>query len=133
LENALAAAESSENAVAETVDLTRARRQLTASQENFQKLSEVFFADLLSYDRIAELLQFGSEHGRQWMAWANTVRQGLEACQPQLQTVALAYFRCWQEIAERVGMNSVSLQSTTIGQQITTPLPAAKEVGAGLT
>jgi hypothetical protein len=134
LENSLAAAEKGEEAVSQVPDLNRARRQLAVSQEGFQKLSEAFFSDLLSYDRIAELVQFGSEHGRQWMAWANTVKRGLEGCRPHLDTVAHSYFRCWQEIAERVGTSSVSLQTTTIGQQITAALPTAKEIEAeGLT
>jgi hypothetical protein len=134
LEDALAAAKNADEGLRQSLDLNRARRQLTTSQESFQKLSETFFSELLSYDRMSELVQFGNEHGRQWMAWTSTVRQGLEGCRPQLEVVARAYFRCWQEIAERVGTSSVSLQATTIGQQITATLPAAKEIEAeGLT
>ena len=33
----------------------------------------------------------------------------------------LGLFRCWQEITERVGITSVSVQTSNIGQQITTP------------
>ena len=45
----------------------------------------------------------------------------LESCQQDLYVTNEALFRCWLEIAERVGMTSVSVQATNIGQQITAP------------
>lgn len=131
LEDALVAASEARTAVSQMVDLNRARRSLTASQENFQRLSQAFFSDLLSYERNAALIQFGRERGRQWTAWVNTFRAGLEGCRPPLETVGKAYSRCWEEIAERVGASSVSVQSTAIGQQITAALPASREIEGG--
>jgi hypothetical protein len=128
LEDALGAANKARRAAGPSLDLNRTRRHLAESQESFRPLSQTVYANLLSYERIAALLQFARERGRQWMAWVNSVRQGLERTRPALEAVDLAYFRCWQEIAERVGTSSVSLQATTIGQQITATLPSAKEI-----
>ncbi len=125
LKDALADAVKAEKAVGQPLDLNRARRHLAASQEVFQKFSETISLDLLSYDRMAELIQFGKENGSQWMKWTNTVRQGLEAFRPQLDTVARAYFRCWQETAERAAASSVSVQAT--GQHIEVGAQALKE------
>jgi hypothetical protein len=128
LEEGLTAADKARRGGGSPLDLNRARRFLAASQEQFQRLSQTFYGDLFSYDRIASLVQFARERDREWMAWVNSTRQGIERCQPLLEAVSQAYFRCWQEIAERVGTNTVSVQSTSIGQQITTALPEAKEI-----
>ncbi len=127
LKNALAEAVKAEKAVGPRIDLNRARRQLAASQEAYQQLSEAISVNMLPYDRVAELLQFGKENGSQWSKWANTVWQWLERFPNQLQAVARAYFRAWQELAERAGSSAVSVQSTSIGQQITARAPAEKE------
>src|SRR5271163_134922 len=78
LKNALAEAVKAERAVGPRMDLNRARRQLTASQEAFQKLAEAISVNMLPYERVAELLQFGEENGSQWSKWANTVWEWLE-------------------------------------------------------
>jgi hypothetical protein len=87
-----------------------------------------YYAELFSFDRLAPLLQFGRERGREWMAWVESVRQGIDRCQPLLEAVSQVYLQCWQEMAERAGSNTVSVHATSIGQQITAKVPDADEI-----
>jgi hypothetical protein len=117
-----------EKAVAPSLDLIRARRHLAASQSMFHDLQEAMSQDLLSYDRLTELMELGRESGPQWLKWTNTARLGLDTLRPQLQAVIRAYFRCWQEIAERGSVNSVSVRAT--GQRIEVGPEALKGIEA---
>ncbi len=69
----------------------------------------------MSYENLKELARLGSER-RAWLPWANTVKFGIDQCRPALEQTSKALAACWQELAERLGMVSVSVQ--TIGQQI---------------
>jgi hypothetical protein len=128
LEEALQAADKARRAAGPPLDLNRARRYVTVSQEAFHVLLQSFYAEFFSYDRVAPLVQFGKERGREWMAWVESVRHGTERCQPLLEAVTEGYFRCWQEMAERAGSSTVSVQSTSIGQQISAAVPTEKEI-----
>jgi hypothetical protein len=61
---------------------------------------------------------FGHERGGEWRGWTNTVIESLKGCRQPVFEVDQALFMCWQELAERMGMNSVSMHSTNIGQKI---------------
>ena len=102
-------------------DVNGARTALAFCQEQFNRIMSRFTFDLVSYERIAQLMQLGRERRGEWQTWAGLIRQELEGCQQHLYDVNQALFRCWLEIAERVGMTSVSVQTTTIGQQVTVP------------
>ena len=102
-------------------DANRARAAIIFCQEQFNRIMNCFTFDLLSYDRVALLVRFGEETRGKWTKWAELVKQELEGCQQQLYDTNQALFRCWLEIAERVGMTSVSVHTTTIGQQVTVP------------
>ena len=102
-------------------DANRARQALVTAQEQYNRIMNRFTFDLISYDRVAQLMQLGRERRGEWHDWAGIVRQELESCQQHLYDTNQALFRCWLEIAERVGMTSVSVQTTTIGQQVTVP------------
>jgi hypothetical protein len=125
LKNALAEAVKAEKALSPRVDLNRVRRHLAASQQVFQELSEAIGLNLLSYDRVAEVIQFGLEKGPQWTKWTNAVRQWLDGIRPQLDAVLRSYFVCWQETAERAAVSSVSVQAT--GQHIEVGAQGIKE------
>jgi len=111
-------AERARHAVGPLLDLNGARRSLTASQEQFIEFEATLFEDFLSYEQVGALLSLAQERGRAWVPWVESVRRGVEGCRSAAGAVGGAYFHCWQEIAERVGTNSVSMQTTTIGQQI---------------
>lgn len=118
LREAQAAAEDARSSVADTPDLYRARRTLTACQENFNRVSERFDSDLVSYERLEELTSLGRERGREWRAWAEGVKRVLDGCRRPLHDANQSLFRCWQELTARVGASSVSVRNTNIGQQV---------------
>jgi hypothetical protein len=73
------------------------------------------------------LARLGSERRRGWLPWANSVKQGIEDCRQPQEAVSLALAACWQELAERLGTISISMQATNVGQQITLPRSRARD------
>jgi hypothetical protein len=120
LAEALGAARDGGQALENQLDLNRAWQALTTCQEQFSQLEYRLF-DLVSYDRLAPLMRFGRQQGGEWRAWTRSVKAALDRCQSALYHVNQALVRCWQEIAERAGLTSVSVRTTNIGQQITVP------------
>lgn len=102
-------------------DLDRTRRALTLCQERFHSLEKQFASDLVSYEKLNELARLGSGR-RAWLPWANAVKQGIEQCRLPLEQTSKALAACWQELAERLGMVSLSVHA--IGQQIKMPAEA---------
>lgn len=127
VEEALAAAAQGEQFAGNPMDAYRARRALTTCHERFNRLALQFSTELICYERILELKRFGRKRGGEWLRWTNTVKQALDQCRPPLHEVNQALFLCWQELAERSAMASVSVQNTTIGQQISCPDLMGKE------
>jgi hypothetical protein len=121
LEEAMQGATVGCQCVGHPLDLNRAGRALTACHEAYQRLAQHFAAELVSYERIAELRQLGRKRRGEWRAWAGSLEVALNRCQQPLDEAQQALFRCWQELAERAGGCSVSVQATNIGQQITRP------------
>lgn len=110
-EGSLAAATSAQKAVSSPANLQKARLQLLDSNQRFHNLQGRFFTDLLSYDRLNELVAFSNRRSGEWQAWAQSVRQGLEECMPPMEASGKALLNCWQELAERTGGSSVSVQN----------------------
>lgn len=121
LDEALGAASEGQQAAGYPIDLECARRALATCQERFNRITHQFTSNLVLYERIAELTRFGRKRRGEWHAWADGVKEALDQCQQPLYEVNQTLFRCWQEMTERVGMTSVSVQATTVGQQITVP------------
>ncbi len=112
------------------IDIDRARRSLKTSQEKFILISERLSSDLLSYDRIEELISFGDDRRGGWEKWARNVKAALESCREPLYEVNQTLFACWQELTERIGTTSVSVLTTNIGQQkIKVPVEAVAREG----
>jgi hypothetical protein len=103
------------------LDLDRVRQSLKTCQEAFFLASEKLSSDLLSYDRIEELMSFGRERGGGWLRWATNVKVAVESCRGPFIEANRALFSCWQELNERIGTTSVSVKTTNVGQQITVP------------
>ncbi len=116
IEDALAAADEALHAVQHPLDLDRARRALTACHEAVIRLNRRFSGDLIQYERVADLSGVGRRRGRIWGLWALNVKSGLDHCQQPLFEATDALLDCWREIGERVGMTSISVQTTSIGQ-----------------
>jgi hypothetical protein len=121
VEGAQAAAAEAQQAAAFPVDVQRAWRELSVCQERFSHVQQRYSGDLATYERIDELMHFGRQRGGEWESWANGVRLALDDCRPALYTAGQAISACWQEIGERLGMWSVSVQTTAIGQQSVLP------------
>jgi hypothetical protein len=107
-------------------DLDRARRALATCQERCHHIEQQFSAELASYEKLSELARVGSERGREWLTWSTALRQDIEDCRGPLHSLSLALSRCWHELAERLGMTNISVQS--IGQQIKVPSSVAADV-----
>lgn len=102
-------------------DVNVARHALVVCQDQFNRQLQRFSSDLVSYEKVAQLLQLGRERSGEWQTWAKGIKMELETCQQHLYLTNQALFHCWVEIAERIGMTSVSVRATNIGQQITLP------------
>jgi hypothetical protein len=116
LEEASTAADDACRAVLYPLDGDRARRALSLCQERFHRFAHHFAFELASYDRVDDLRTVGEERGQDWRNWASVVKQGLEQSRALIEEVRNSLFVCWQELAERMATNSVSIQNTTIGQ-----------------
>jgi hypothetical protein len=127
LQETLRGARTAERAVGHPVDLEKARHALGICQERFRRIEQVYSSNLVSYERMKDLTSFGSERRGEWPSWVTSVKQGIEYCRQPLDDVRNQLAECWQEIAERVGMTSVSVRTTNIGQKVVSR--AAEEAG----
>lgn len=114
----IAAAKKAEAATGHPVDIDQARRSLAICQEKFHLVDRGFSAGLVSYERVSDLTGFGRERRGEWPSWVASVRQGIEHCRRPLEEAGGALAECWQEIAEKVGLPSVSVRTVAIGQKI---------------
>jgi len=102
-------------------DANLARRALVACHGLFNQQMQRFLVDLVSYEKVAQLLQFGRERGGEWQTWAKGIKMELESCQHHLFLTSQVLFRCWVELAEWIGITSISVRTTNVGHQITVP------------
>jgi hypothetical protein len=128
LEEALKAVRTAQKAIGSVTDLNAARRALTLCQQRFHSIELKFAGELVSYEKLKDLARLGNERRGEWRLWAGSVKDGVEQCRPPLDGVSKALAICWQEIAERVGMTSVSVQTTNIGQKIVSRLEDGAEL-----
>lgn len=129
---AVEAATECRGAVAPPIDVDGARRALAACHEKFSRAAQEFWCELVSYERIAELTEFGRDRGGESRAWSKGVVVALEQCRGPINDVNETLLLCWQELAERLGVNGTSIQNTTIGQSVrSVPLqrPQARSIG----
>jgi len=67
------------------------------------------------------LTSLGRDRGGEWLIWTRNVKTALEACREPLYEVNQAIFACWLELTDRLAAATISVQATSIGQQITLP------------
>ncbi len=127
LDSCLKAARAAHKAAGHPLDMDGARRALTTCQDGFHQIERQFAGELVSYERLTDLASLGSERRGEWLPWADSVKQGIEQCRQPLDRASKALAACWQEIAERVGMTSVSVRTTNIGQKIVSKLEDGAE------
>ena len=107
-------------------DLDRTRRALTICQQRFHLIEQQFSLNLVSYDKLKELVRLGAK-GKEWRSWADSTRQGIEQCRPPMEQTSKALAACWGELAERLGMVNISMTATNVGQQIEMPKAKVKD------
>jgi hypothetical protein len=99
--------------------LENVRAILRKIQDLVNLFTASYVGELASHERIEQLLEMGRERGREWREWSQEVKTAIERCQAPLRVVTSAMADCWSELADRLARNSVSVQATNIGQQIT--------------
>jgi hypothetical protein len=121
----LAAAGDAQQGVGVIPNVARARHSLRMGQQHFGRLDDQFFV-FASYEWVSELVRFGRKRRGEWLAWVHSMREAISQCREPIQQVRDALVNCWDGLAEHSG-TSVSVQSTNIGQQISTAGAALNE------
>jgi hypothetical protein len=114
------------------IDLNRARRSLTTSQQRFGCAEDQLFT-IVSYQSLSELSEFGRARGGEWLGWVNSVRDAAQQCEQPIKRLRDALIRCWQELAERAAAASLSVHTTNIGQQFSTAPAKLKQASRATT
>jgi hypothetical protein len=109
-------------------DLAQASRGLVAAQRRHARVAQLLSGEFLAYPRLRRLRRFGRERGGAWRAWAAQVHRSLARCRAPLADLGQALLQCSEEVAERVGVTVVSVQTSNVGQQFT--VPAGREAAA---
>jgi hypothetical protein len=89
--------------------------QLTAAQRRIIRIGRQL-DELVSYDRVADIVAAGGEGGASWRDWALDVRDALEGCRALLRRVEARFFSSWQELSEPGVARQVSVRTASIGQ-----------------
>ncbi len=79
------------------------------------------YLELISYHRLGSLVRLGRREQGEWLAWAQTVRSGLEEAQPVLAALRGDLLACWQELVSSLRPEQILVQNSVVGQQITPP------------
>jgi hypothetical protein len=118
LHEARRAALHARQATGHPLDLDSARRALSVCQDRFHRIEQEYAANLVSYEKLRELARLSSERRGEWRLWAESVKQGVEQCQPPLHGASKALAGCWQELVEHGGKTSISIRTENLGQKI---------------
>jgi hypothetical protein len=100
-------------------DTDQARRALTLCQERFHLVVQKFSLNVVSYEKLKELVRIGSRNA-EWAAWSRGTKQGIEQCRLPLEETSKVLAACWQELVESVGRTSISIRTQNMGQKILT-------------
>jgi hypothetical protein len=125
-EDVRTSAHAAQRALAPPRDLDRARRALAKCQENFHRVEQQFSSELVSYEKLKDLATLGNDRGREWKAWAGSMKDAIEQCREPLRQVSYALAGCWQELVEHSGTTSISVTNT--GQKIIARGPLNEEI-----
>jgi hypothetical protein len=121
VEEGLVVALEGQIAVNSSVDLQRARRALARCQKVILDIDGRSSLELMSFDVLTKLSSFARRHRGEWPSWVATIRRSLSEFHSQTRLVHDALLHCWVELAERVGMTSLSAQSFNAGLQLNMP------------
>jgi hypothetical protein len=126
-EEAVAAAKIAAGAAGYPLDIDRLRQQMIALQRTYNDISKIYVTELLANSSLAELSHAG-RRGDPLRRWSDVVTQSIVQCRQPMFEVAEALFLCWQEMVERIGMSSISVQTKAVGQEISVPTAELRKV-----
>lgn len=106
-------------AVRNPFDEYKARTALANANRLFLRVEYKFLSEEMSCEQLHELMKFGRRRGREWLGWSGSVIQALTQCRGLMHEVDDALLLAWQDLSERLGSAGMSVQTTSIGQQIT--------------
>jgi hypothetical protein len=120
LADASAAARDAVKATCGQPDLEAARRALVAAKEAYFRLVQAAIP-LFELERLEEIEAIGRELRGDWADWALQVTDALAQCRELYDAVLPALFDCFEELVERALGGAVSVQTTSVGQQLSIP------------
>jgi len=118
LEEALANAQDAKRAALAADSPDRIRQALSASHCTWLRLSRHYAQELIDYERLTELTRFTRKNGREWASWLEAVRSAVEQHTEIMSSIDRVLLRSWEEMTEHAGRSSISVRTTSIGQQI---------------
>lgn len=121
VEEGLQAARKAAKAVRQPRNLLEAQLSTITVHRALSKTFRQFLHGVAAYEALDQLHQMGRELGNDWPKWTELIASIIDTCREHLLGTAQALGECWQELAEKLASNSVSLQTTNIGQQISAP------------
>jgi hypothetical protein len=128
-EEALASAFKASQAAEHPANLHAARTALAEANLSVIRLEHRFFEDAIAHHAIDGLRRASRARGGEWLSWSQSVVQALNACRSPLRELDEMLLETWAELADRLGSRSVSVQTTSIGQQIAaSPAAAARRM-----
>lgn len=108
-------------------DLDQVRRYLTACQKKFHQIEQSYSTNLVSYEKLRELIRVGGR-SKEWAGWASSTKDGIEQCRLPLEAASKALAVCWQELAERLGNMNITVKSMNVRQRISVPKSKPREL-----
>lgn len=116
-----AAFAATERAVRHPRRLPEIQTALITIQRCINAVLKTYLEDVDAYEAMQRLAVMANRKGGEWPKWVALVRTVIQACRSPLHETLQALLECWQELAEATAAKAISLQTTTIGQQITKP------------
>jgi hypothetical protein len=120
IEEAQHAAARAERTVRYPRRLLETQLALIVIQRCMNGVLTILLEDVSAYETMQTLIVMGRRKGGKWPEWVALVKTVIEACRAPLYETFQAISECWQELADKLSANAISLQTTNIGQQITT-------------
>ncbi len=128
LDEARAALADALRALDPPVDFESARVGVLRVKDGF--LEAVVRLDALRTRRLRDVANEGSEIGPNGVRWAATVRRSFDDCRSHAWEAVGPFFASFEEITERMAAGAVSVQTTSIGQQINVGEEEAADPGS---
>ncbi len=105
------------NGLQSEASLAAAARRLADVQSKLQELLLFSAAELCGHERVDELRMFGSEHGDAWEGWVENGIIEIDRFQESLLNTFQAILPCWQELAERLSVPTMLIESGSHGRR----------------